>query len=289
MFHIFRPGREEEFRGVSCLAAALKFFRHLNDAIDYELMAQVLAASFPVFITLEGGTTYMPPGVEAETGESGEKVYYQNLEFGQFMYGNKGEKPEVLESKRPSQNFLTFCDLILRITASSLEIPYEELTKDFSKTTYSSARAALLEAWRVYDVYRTFFVRHYCQPLYQMVMEEAFLRGYLVLPQGAPGFYEGVRYWCNARWIGPSRGYIDPKKEIDAAIAAMNAGLSSRSQIIAERGDDFDEVSEQRAYERDRLAELGLREESVAAPSPPKEEEDSDEQDEKTEGRNADV
>ncbi|MDR2077146.1 MAG: phage portal protein [Desulfovibrio sp.] len=143
IFHIFRPGREEEFRGVSCLAAALKFFRHLNDAIDYELMAQVLAASFPVFIALEGGATYQPPGLNEEAGGDGEKVYYQNLEFGQIMYGNKGEKPEVLESKRPSQNFLSFCDLILRITASSLEIPYEELTKDFSKTTYSSEGEAV--------------------------------------------------------------------------------------------------------------------------------------------------
>jgi lambda family phage portal protein len=208
------------------------------------------------------------------------------LDFGQFYYGNKGEKPEVLESKRPAQNFLNFCDLILRITASSLEIPYEELTKDFSKTTYSSARAALLEAWRVYDVYRTFFVRHYCQSLYQMVVEEAFLRGYLTLPPKAPGFYEGARYWCNARWIGPSRGYIDPLKEINAAIAAINAGLDSNSHVIAERGDDFDEVAEQRAYERDRLQELGLTNASVAAPAP-REEEEEDGREKEEGGRNA--
>lgn len=60
VFHIFRPDGEEQYRGVSTLGAALKFFRHFNDSIDYELLAQVLAASFPVFIGLENGTQDLP-------------------------------------------------------------------------------------------------------------------------------------------------------------------------------------------------------------------------------------
>ena len=89
-------------------------------------------------------------------------------------------------------------------------------------------------------------------------MEEAWLRGYLTLPAGAPDFYEAMPYWCNARWIGPARGYIDPTKEIAANIAAIEAGLMSRSEAIAERGGDFDEISEQLAREKARYTELGF-------------------------------
>lgn len=185
------------------------------------------------------------------------------------MYGNKGEKPEILESKRPSANFLNFCELVLRILASSLEIPYEVLTKDFSKTTYSSARAALLEVWRVYEVYRSFFRRHYCQPLWMMVQEEAYLRGYLKLPAGAPDFYEGMPFWCNTKWIGPARGYIDPIKEVTANIKAIDNGLMSRAEAIAERGGDVDETFEQLAREQRKREELGLKLGSAAAPSQP--------------------
>jgi|InofroStandDraft_1065614.scaffolds.fasta_scaffold24747_2 lambda family phage portal protein len=267
-FHIFRPESEEQYRGVSSLAAALKFFRHLNDSIDYELFAQVLAASFPVFIGLENGPQYMPSYVKEESDQE-EKRYYQELHEGMIMYGNKGEKPEILESKRPSANFLNFCELVLRILASSLEIPYEVLTKDFSKTTYSSARAALLEVWRVYEVYRSFFRRHYCQPLWMMVQEEAYLRGYLKLPAGAPDFYEGMPFWCNTKWIGPARGYIDPIKEVTANIKAIDNGLMSRAEAIAERGGDVDETFEQLAREQRKREELGLKLGSAAAPSQP--------------------
>lgn len=269
LFHIFRPEAEEQFRGISCLAPAVKFFRHLNDSIDYELMAQVLAAAFPVFIGQENGPQALPGYVQEDLdGDGEEKRYYQEIPAGGVMYGNKGEKPEVLESKRPSANFLNFCELVLRILASALEIPYEVLTKDFSKTTYSSARAALLEAWRVYEVYRSFFTRHYCQPIWTMVQEEAWLRGYLRLPQGAPDFHAGLAYWCNTRWIGPARGYIDPTKEIAANISAIEAGLMTRSEAIAERGGDFDEVAEQLAGEQDRLKELGIAPVGAISPAP---------------------
>lgn len=80
VFHVFRPDGEEQYRGVSSLAAALKFFRHLNDSIDYELFAQVLAASFPVFIGLENGTQYLPGYVHEEEGKEPEKKrYYQDI------------------------------------------------------------------------------------------------------------------------------------------------------------------------------------------------------------------
>ncbi len=273
LFHIFRAETEEQFRGVSCLAPAVAFFRSLHDSIDYELLAQILAASFPIFISKQSsqlpsvvqamelrnmGGFGSNTGVAAADSSSEEKFYYQELSPGQIMYGNENEKPEVLESNRPSSNFMNFCDLVMRITASSLEIPYEVLTKDFSKTTYSSARAALLEAWRVYAIYRSFFTRQYCQPLWCMVMEEAWLRGYLQLPAGAPDFYEAQALWCNTRWIGPARGYIDPTKEIQANIEAINAGLMSRSEAIAERGGDFDDVTDQLAAEKKRYEELGI-------------------------------
>ena len=163
----------------------------------------------------------------------------------------------MLESKRPSANFSAFVEIVLRATAASVVIPYESLTKDFSKTNYSSARAALNEAWKLYSFYRNWFGRLYCQPVYEMVIEEAFLRGMFELPKGAPGFYEARKFWCNVDWIGPSRGFVDPVKEVTATILALQNRLMTYGEAWAETGRDFDEGYARMLEESPLLALLG--------------------------------
>ncbi len=261
LFHLFRHNEEEQVRGVSGLSTGVKLFRNLEDAIDHELLAQVLAASFPVFIGLEGGRAGLPEAVLeqynlAEPEKTGGNRYYQDVVPGTIIYGNKDEKPHILESKRPNQNFMAFVELVLRAQGASFGIPYEVLLKDFSKTNYSSARAALNEAWKVFQFYRNWFARLYCQPIWNMVQEEAYLRGRLVLPAKAPGFYEARFLWLNTYWYGPSRGYVDPVKEIQANIMAIANRLMTRTEHWAQNGGDFDEGMEQIEAEERRLAGL---------------------------------
>lgn len=260
VFHLFRHETDEQVRGVSAFSKGIELFRNLSDAISYELFAQVIAASFPVFVALENGGVQLPDyvteGREGD-GERRERQLVQDLSPGQFLYGNENEKPYVLESKRPSANFSAFVEIVLRATAASVGIPYESLTKDFSKTNYSSARAALNEAWKLYSFYRNWFGRLYCQPVYEMVIEEAFLRGMFELPKGAPGFYEARKFWCNVDWIGPSRGFVDPVKEITATILALQNRLMTYGEAWAETGRDFDEGYARMLDESPLLALLG--------------------------------
>lgn len=249
LFHIFRHTEEEQVRGVSCLSPAVKLFRNLTDALDYELLAQVIAASFPVFIGLEEGRPGLPDAVREmynlDESDERERSLYQEIEPGQVLYGKPGEKLEVVENKRPSPNFNSFVELILRAQGASMGIPYEVIHKDYSRTTYSSARAALNEAWKVFQLYRGWFARLYCQPLWNMVQEEAYLRGRLVLPASAPDFYEARFLWCNAYWYGPSRGYVDPVKEVQANILAIANNLMTRTEHWAQNGGDFWEGMDQ--------------------------------------------
>ena len=273
VFHLFRHETDEQVRGVSAFSKGIELFRNLSDAISYELFAQVIAASFPVFVALENGGVQLPDYVreqasEADGGEARELV--QNIQPGQVQYGALNEKPYVLESKRPSANFAPFVEIVLRATAASVGIPYESLTKDFSKTNYSSARAALNEAWKLYSFYRQWFGRLYCQPVYEMVLEEAFLRGMFELPKGAPGFYEARAFWCNADWIGPSRGSVDPVKEITATILALQNRLMTYGEAWAERGGDFDEGLARMLEEDPMLALLGPLNLSTKAAKPDK-------------------
>ncbi|GAB7079567.1 phage portal protein [Megalodesulfovibrio paquesii] len=262
-FHLFRHVEDEQVRGESILSAGMPLFRHLSDSLDNELLAQVVTASMAMFISRDEGAQL--PGYVREETDGEAPNYYQTVEPGTILYGNKNEKPHLLESAKPSPNFSAFYEFVLRAQAASLGTTYEELARDFSKVNYSSARAALLESWRIYMMYRTWLVRHYCHPNFAMVIEEAWLSGMLQLPAGAPDLYDAMPLYTNATWIGPQRGYIDPVKEVASTAKALENHLMTYSEALAERGRDFEEVVAEREEEERILSSLRR---AAAPPAP---------------------
>lgn len=243
LFHIFARKDDEQVRGVSVFANSANLFRQLNDAIESELETQNIAAKFPIFIT-RTATTTLPLEVreqyEPDSAPAEEPHYYQDIDGPRIMYGNEGEKPEVLKNERPSSNFLAFVNLVQGGLAASVGLPSIAVTKDFSQVNYSSARAAMNEAWRTYRQYRKLISDRYCQPVWQMVMEEAWLRGLIKLPNGL-SWYDAPDLWASAAWTGPARGYMDPTKEIEADVMAINNRLVTRHEVMAQAGRDYDD------------------------------------------------
>ncbi len=152
---------------------------------------------------------------------------------------------------------------MLRGAGAAAGMPYELIAKDFSKTNYSSARAALQEAWRVFELYQDWLITHFCQVIWSMFFEEAVLTGRIKLPAGAPNFYEYRAEYCAATWVGPERTNVDPVKEMVADIMGLNAGIITLSDIAAKRNKDWEAQAKQRSRERKTFESLGLN------PDPP--------------------
>ncbi|NDV20010.1 phage portal protein [Pseudodesulfovibrio sp. JC047] len=268
MLHGFRLTREEQYRGRSVLSPAMKYYRLLDDSYDYNLISQIMAASIPVFISTQNPYEAAAQGstVPEPVDENGNPnpLFHKSYGPGTILYGAPNEKPHILESNHPGNNFEAFARLILRAMAAATGMPYEVLSKDFSQTNYSSARAALLEAWRVYLIYRAWAGVHFCQVNWAMVQEEAWLRGMWEMPSGAPDFYDARHAYLGTRWIGPARGYIDPVKEIVASIKGLENNIITHADVVAEQGGDGQEVAEIRAAEIKRDRDLGLAPEEAA-------------------------
>lgn len=264
VMHRFHAKHPEQNRGLSVLAPAMSFFRNFSDYLDYELLGAIIAASFPVWI--EKASPYDAhglPGVSRTNTAEGSAIHYRETPPGQILYGNPGEKPHILKGDRPGNSFQIFVETALRAVGAATGMPYEVISKDFSKTNYSSARAALQEAWRVFELYQDWLVTHFCQQIWEMFFEEAILRGRIVLPSSAPDFYEFRAEYCACDWIGPERTNVDPVKEITADIMGLNAGIVTLADIAAKRNKDWEAQAKQRKRERDKLRELGMN------PDPP--------------------
>lgn len=257
IFHGFHKKEAEQIRGVSLLAPCLKPFKDYDDYIDFELVGAIIAASFPVFI--ETPLNEDPEnlvGGDNGTDSSGRRI--KEYSPGQVMYGNAGQKPHIIKNERPGGSFPIFVETMLRAVGAATGLPYEIVAKDFSKTNYSSARAALLEAWRFFSMYQTWLVNHFTQPVWEMVFEEAWLRGMIKLPKGSPDFYSARSAWTNASWTPPKRGWIDPVKEVAAGKEAIISNMSTLADWYAEQGKDWEEQLRQIERERQLMKDLGL-------------------------------
>lgn len=250
VLHVYRSSRPGQVRGVPYFAPVLSYFKDLADYLEAEVVAARVAACLSVFITK--ANPYEVPGLANMTTETSTGAKIQDLEPGLLTYLGLGEDIKTVNPNRTGETFNAFIEGVLRIIGVSLGLPYELLVKDFSKTNYSSARAALLEGRRVFTNWRSWFAARFCQPIFEMVIEEAFLRGLLNLPN----FYRFRAEYARCLWIGGGWGWVDPVKEIEASKMAIDYGLSTYAEEVAGQGRDWEETLEQRKREQDRIAEL---------------------------------
>lgn len=256
VLHLYRRLRPELSRGVPYLASVIEPLKQLSRYSEAEVMAAVVGAMFTVFVKSESDEGLAPFQPDAETGGKRTDDDYK-LGNGAILSLRQGEDIKVAEPGRPNQAFDPFVTAILRQIGVNLELPFEVLVKHF-QSSYSAARAALLEAWRFFRARRAWLAARLCQPAYEALVTEAVARGLIE----APGFFDDPmlrRAWLGAEWIGPAQGQIDPFKENKADELAEARGWKTASEITAEKtGGDWERKHEQRVREHRRRLADGL-------------------------------
>ena len=268
----FDAERAQQSRGVSRFVQTLKSFRALSKFTDATLQNATINA-------LKVGFVYSNAGIDAlsdvlspdDYGSLTEqrRAYYENNPIGDGIDAHyavmaPGDKVEMATAERQVTGFDQFTRAIIRLIATSLSVTYEEISMDFSQTNYSSARAALLLAVAENEALLGILKAQAVHPLYVCWLEEAFERGYVQVPEGAPDFLDAIEAYCESRWIGPKRGYIDPVKEILAAAARIELGVSTLEDECAEQGRDWEDVIHQQALEAQLRRSYGLEPEDQA-------------------------
>lgn len=266
VIHFFDKLRDGQTRGVSRMAPIVEKLRMEDHYSKVELQAAVINAVLAAFIKSPMG----PEAMEEMFGEDGinkegsaangwvgerSQFYQENsIKVGgariQALFPN--DEIGMVQTARPAAQFADFEAAVLRHVASGLGISYEQLASDWSKTNYSSARAALIEIWRGWTVRRTAFAQGFCQPFFMSWLEEMVLDGRIRLPQNAPDFHQNWMAYSRAKWVGPGRGFVDPVKEIQAAAMRVALGVSTLEDEAAELtgsdwGDNMDQIKDEMA------------------------------------------
>ena len=264
VLHIMQAERPEQYRGVTYLAQVIEPLLQLRRYTDSELTAAVVESFFTAFIKIESDPSVMPYNEvgdgtvqDGTTGENEQGISSDENEYemgpGQINVMKPGEDVVFGDPKRPAGGFDAFVQAICKQVGAALEIPADLLLKAFN-ASYSASRAALLEAWKAFKMWREWFVDDFCRPLYEVWLSEAVARGRIL----APGFFfdPAIRAaWLGSEWIGPSQGQLDPVKEIQAEALACENGFSTREQSTVKlNGGSYEGNVEQLADENAQLA-----------------------------------
>ncbi len=268
VIHGFVCKEPEQVRGWPVLAPAMKYLRDMNDLLSAELVSNVVTAALAYFIETNNdpyqlAASFTTHADEYKNPDGTRRVQrYQETYPGMIMYGNAGEKPHLLAAARPGTTFEPFIKTVKKSISMAVNLPYVVTFKDVEGTNFAGFRSAMLDAWRVFEADRQWHAGASLQPVFSMLMEEAWLRG--EIGYGAD-FYRYREAYTRAQWRGAPKGDIEPVKAAQADKLLIDARLKTRTQATIERGGDFRSNVEELAEEKALLEENGLHEETPAA------------------------
>jgi lambda family phage portal protein len=283
VLHIIEQMRPDQSRGIAEMVAVLKEMQMTRRFQDVTLQNAVVNATFAAAIESE-----LPPDVAFESLGLNESM---NSAMTQFMTnlaeytGNArnlhldgvkiphlypNTKLKLLPAGTPGGVGQDFEHSLLRHVASALGLSYEQFSRDYTKTNYSSARASMNETWKYMQSRKKSVADRMANAIFAGWLEEAINSGDIKsMPANAPSFYEGLNKdaYCNASWIGASRGQVDEMKETQAASLRMGNGTSTLEDEAAALGKDWRDVLQQKAREQAYAKTLGV--ELNTAPTKP--------------------
>ncbi len=246
IIHLFICDRPGQTRGVPWFHSALTTFRHVGGYTEAELVAARAQAAVMGFITTPHPDVYAPEEM------AGQRV--TSLEPGAIEVLNPGESFEGFAPTRPNQGFDAFIRMMLRGVAAGIGLSYEALSRDFSNTSYSSARTSLMDERDNYRVIQSWLIRRLHKRIYKKWLDLAVLSGSLKI-----GDYElNRRFYQKAKFTPRGWQWVDPQNEIAANKEGVKAGFVSITDVVAQQGLDVEDVLQEQKRILDLAKDLGL-------------------------------
>lgn len=285
VIHLHQKGRPDQSRGISDMVSVLKQMKMTSKFQDVALQSAVIQATYAATIESElpSDAVYSQMG-EGNSTPWAEKYLENiakyvgsarnlNIDGAKIPHLYPGTKLNI-RSAAPNEGVGdNFEQSMLRHIASALGLSYEEFSRDFSQTNYSSGKMAINGTNKRMQAKKKMVADRFANMTFQLWFEEALNKGDIPLPAGVGSeiFYEGQNKEAltQASWIGANKGQIDELKETQAAIMRIKSGLSTYEDECSKLGRDYRDIMKQRAREDRMVDEYGLNYNTDAkAPSP---------------------
>lgn len=277
VIHIIEALQPDQTRGVSDMVSVLKQMRMTKRFQDVTLQNAVVNATYAAAVESELPREVVFAAMGAGQNGLGDALgqYMEALKSYVGGAGNiaidgvkmphlfPGTKLNLKPMGTPGGVGTDFENSLQRHIAAALGLSYEEFSRDYTKTNYSSARASMGQTYKYMQGKKKVVADKLATMIYLLWLEEEINAGNVPLPRGftLDTFYNDAvaREALSAcDWIGASRGQIDELKETQAAIMRIKSGLSTWEKEAARLGEDWRKLFRQQSRERKLAESLNL-------------------------------
>lgn len=243
VIHLFRPDFPGQVRGISWFAPVVLRIAEHDEWHGAQITRQKIGALLAGVITTQDGTTPF-------AGEMQGDAVIGSLEPGAMVVLPPGKDVTFSNPPAIAEEANEFARITLHEIAAGLGLPYEVMTGDLSQVNYSSIRAGIV-SWRqrIETIQHNVIVFQMLRPTWK----------HWVTVERLAGRIDGrLEDPVPVRWITPKQPWVDPAKDVQAEVDAINAGLMSRREAVAARGMDVGTLDAEIAADRAREKALGL-------------------------------
>ena len=235
--HVYDPYRVNQSRGITWFHCVMLGLKMLDGYFEAELVAARTGAAKMGFLRFTDPATYEAPDPDKRLTIDANPGTIEQLPPGlEFQSWNVDH---------PANAFPAFVMAILRQVATGLGVSYNALANDLVGVNFSSIRSGLLMERDQWRRLQSWFAETFMQRVFDEWLEMAIVSRAIVLDsRDQERFHVG-------RWVPRGWPWVDPLKDTQAEVMAINAGLRSRTKVTAEAGEDFEETIEEIAEEND--------------------------------------
>ena len=251
--------REDQIRGESLMAPAVRFFSQLYDSIDLALAKQRLEQAMSIAATFEDTAGFMPntSGPEADAAAQREGDFNQRAVdvFGPGIMTftlRPGEDIKFLESNNPSQNFQTFCETVIRLVFAAFDIPYSFY--DGSKTNFYGSEGEFEQYIDSVEKKQQPTIEMLNEWITDWLLPNWILDGQIELPEG----WTVDDVAADVGWMGAGLPSWRMLRHVKELILALQCGLLPPSEVIGDYGYDIAKNLADIAGLQAKAAELGI-------------------------------
>lgn len=257
--HLFLTEDAAQTRGVPLTHASLKKGKMLDSFNDSELVAALDETNTIGTFKDKNGRTPAAAGFadEKEDGytDAEKAAYTAKSEPGDKLWLDGDIDFEWHTPNHPNREVGPFKKTMLRDIACGLGVDYPTFANDLAEANYSSIRAGTIAMRDNWQTLQDEFIQQVATPVF-----EAWLASFLARTVANPYVPSDYDRLVEHEFQGRTWDWVDPLKDVNAAIAAVNQGWKTNEEITAQYGGaDFLENCARLKIENAAKAAAGVR------------------------------